>query len=284
MKIKSEIEIGSVKFSNDKPFTLIGGINVIEDADLTYKCAEIYKTICQKLSINLIFKASFDKANRTSANSFRGPGIEKGLQILGEIKEELEIFIISDVHSPQEADMASNVLDIIQLPAFLARQTDLVAALANTGKIINIKKSQFLSPYQVRNIVDKFLQFGNNKLLVCERGHTFGYDNLVVDMLGFGEMKNMCENIPLIFDVTHSLQRRDIGESTSSGRRSQVLELARSGLATGIAGIFLESHPSPNEALCDGPCALPINYLEEFLSQLVEIDKLVKSFPKINIK
>ncbi len=284
MNIRNEIEIGDITFANDKPFTLIGGINVIENAEMAYKCAEIYKKICQKLSINLIFKASFDKANRSSANSFRGPGIDKGLKILSEIKEELDLFIISDVHSPVEVDKAANVLDIIQLPAFLARQTDLVAAIAHTGKIINIKKSQFLSPYQVRNIVDKFMQFGNNKLLLCERGHTFGYDNLIVDMLGFGEMKNMCENIPLIFDVTHSLQCRGIGSSTSGGRRNQVFELARSGLATGIAGIFLESHPNPNEALCDGPCALPINYLEEFLTQLVEIDKLIKSFPKINIK
>ena len=284
MDIANKVDIGEICFSNEKPFTLIGGINVIEDQDFTYKCAEMYKEVCQKLSINLIFKASYDKANRSSVKSFRGPGIDKGLKILSEIKEDLGLFVISDVHSPEEAYKAANILDIIQLPAFLARQTDLVNALANTGKIINIKKSQFLSPYQVRNIVDKFLEFGNNKLLLCERGHTFGYDNLVVDMLGFGEMKRMCNNIPLIFDVTHALQCRSIGSNTSGGRRNQVFELARAGLATGIAGIFLESHPQPNEAMCDGPCALPLNYLEEFLIQLVEIDKLVKSFPKINIE
>lgn len=282
--ISDEIRLGNILISNNHPLTLIGGVNVIENQDFSFKCAEVYKRVCQKLSINLVFKASYDKANRSSIDSFRGPGIDEGLRILGEIKKELGIFIISDVHTPEEALKASKVLDIIQLPAFLARQTDLIYALANTGKIINIKKSQFISPSQVRNIVNKFLKFGNNQLLLCERGHSFGYDNLIVDMLGFGEIKKSCNNLPLIFDVTHSLQRRDIGSITSGGRRNQIFELARSGVALGIAGIFLESHPNPKNALCDGPCALPLDYLEEFLTQLIAVDNLVKSFSNINIE
>ena len=263
---------------------MIGGINVIESEAFAFQCAEIYKEVCENLSINLVFKASYDKANRSSSKSFRGPGIEKGLKILRRIKDEFKIPLISDVHTQDEAIKASEVLDIIQLPAFLARQTDLISALAKTNRVINIKKPQFLSPYQMRNVVNKFLEFNNNKLLICERGHTFGYDNLVVDMLGFGEIKNYCDDIPLIFDVTHSLQCREIGSETSSGRRSQILELARAGIALGLAGIFLESHPNPDKALCDGPSALPINQLKEFLRQLKSIDDLVKSLPKVQIK
>ena len=195
--ISNEIKLGNILISNNKPLTLIGGVNVIENRDFTYECAEVYKKVCQKLSINLVFKASYDKANRSSVDSFRGPGIDEGLKILSEIKNELDLFIISDVHTPEEAMKASSILDIIQLPAFLARQTDLIHSLANTGKIINIKKSQFMSPFQVRNIVNKFLQFGNNQLLICERGHTFGYDNLIVDMLAFGEVKKHATIYPL---------------------------------------------------------------------------------------
>ena len=282
--ISNEIKLGNILISNDKPITLIGGVNVIENKDFTYECAKVYKKVCQKLSINLVFKASYDKANRSSADSFRGPGIDEGLKVLSEIKKELDLFVISDVHTPEEALKASTVLDVIQLPAFLARQTDLIHSLANTGKIINIKKSQFISPFQVKNIVDKFLKFENNQLLLCERGHSFGYDNLIVDMLGFGEIKEKCNNLPVIFDVTHSLQRRDAGSIISGGRRNQIFELARSGVGTRIAGIFLESHPNPKNALCDGPCALPLDYLEEFLSQIISVDNLVKSFPKIIVE
>ena len=282
--ICNEIKLGNILISNNQPLTLIGGVNVIENKDFTYECAKVYKKVCQKLSINLVFKASYDKANRSSADSFRGPGIDEGLKVLSEIKKELDLFVISDVHTPEEALKASTVLDVIQLPAFLARQTDLIHALANTGKIINIKKSQFISPLQVRNIINKFLKFGNNQLLLCERGHAFGYDNLIVDMLGFGEIKKTCNNLPIIFDVTHSLQRRDAGSITSGGRRNQIFELARSGVATGIAGIFLESHPNPPNALCDGPCALPLDCLEDFLTQLIAVDSLVKSFTKITIE
>ena len=276
MDILQEVEINEVCLSNKKRISIIGGINVIENEKFAFETAEIFKEICEKLNVNLIFKASYDKANRSSANSFRGPGIKKGLKILEKIKNSLEIPIISDVHSPEEALEAAKVLDIIQLPAFLARQTDLVKTLASTGKVINIKKPQFLSPHQVINIVRKFIEYGNNRLLICERGTSFGYDNLIVDMLGFGVIKKDCKDIPLIFDVTHSLQCRDIGSHESGGRGEQSLELASAAIATGIAGLFLETHSNPKLALCDGPSALSLNLLEDFLIQVLEIDKVVK--------
>ena len=231
-----------------------------------------------------MFKASYDKANRSSIHSFRGPGLEAGLQILQAVKDTLGIPVITDVHSPEEATAAAKVADIIQLPAFLARQTDLVRAMAETGAVINIKKPQFLSPEQMRNIVDKFRECGNEQLLLCERGTNFGYDNLVVDMLGFGVMKRTCDDLPLIFDVTHALQCRDPGGAASGGRRSQVVDLARAGMAVGLAGLFLEAHPDPNQARCDGPSALPLDQLEPFLGQVKAIDDLVKSQPAVEIR
>jgi 2-dehydro-3-deoxyphosphooctonate aldolase (KDO 8-P synthase) len=191
--------------------------------------------------------------------------------------------VITDVHSPEEAKAAAAVADIIQLPAFLARQTDLVQAMAETGAVINIKKPQFLSPEQMRNIVEKFRECGNEQLLICERGTNFGYDNLVVDMLGFGVVKRCCDDLPLIFDVTHALQCRDPGGAASGGRRSQVLELARAGIAVGLAGLFLEAHPDPNQAKCDGPSALPLDQLEPFLSQVKAIDDVVKGMQPVSI-
>jgi 2-dehydro-3-deoxyphosphooctonate aldolase (KDO 8-P synthase) len=231
-----------------------------------------------------VFKASYDKANRSSIHSFRGPGLEAGLQILQAVKDTLGIPVITDVHSPEEAKAAAKVADIIQLPAFLARQTDLVRAMAETGAVINIKKPQFLSPEQMRNIVDKFRECGNEQLFICERGTNFGYDNLVVDMLGFGVMKRTCDDLPLIFDVTHALQCRDPGGAASGGRRSQVVDLAKAGMAVGLAGLFLEAHPDPNQARCDGPSALPLDQLEPFLSQVKAIDDLVKSQPALEIR
>lgn len=281
---KETIKLENITFSNKSPFVLIGGVNVLEDLDFALETASFYKQICFKLGIPLVFKASYDKANRSSINSFRGPGIEKGLEIFKKLKEKLDIKILTDVHTPNEAVEASKVVDIIQLPAFLARQTDLVEAMAATKSIINIKKPQFLSPTQMGNIINKFHESGNNNLLICERGTNFGYDNLVVDMLGFGVIKNTCKNVPLIFDVTHALQCRDIGGKASGGRRSQVLELAKAGIAVGLAGIFLESHPDPNKALCDGPSALPLDLLEDFLTQLREIDKVVKNQKVLQIK
>ena len=279
-----QIQLGGITFANDRPFALLGGVNVLEDLDFALRCAGHYKQVCERLGIPLVFKASYDKANRSSIHSFRGPGLEAGLQILQAVKDTLGIPVITDVHSPEEATAAAKVADIIQLPAFLARQTDLVRAMAETGAVINIKKPQFLSPEQMRNIVDKFRECGNEQLLLCERGTNFGYDNLVVDMLGFGVMKRTCDDLPLIFDVTHALQCRDPGGAASGGRRSQVVDLAKAGMAVGLAGLFLEAHPDPNQARCDGPSALPLDQLEPFLSQVKAIDDLVKSQPALEIR
>ena len=279
-----QIQLGNITFANDRPFALLGGVNVLEDLDFALRCAGHYKQVCERLGIPLVFKASYDKANRSSIHSFRGPGLEAGLQILQAVKDTLGIPVITDVHSPEEATAAAKVADIIQLPAFLARQTDLVRAMAETGAVINIKKPQFLSPEQMRNIVDKFRECGNEQLLLCERGTNFGYDNLVVDILGFGVMKRTCDDLPLIFDVTHALQCRDPGGAASGGRRSQVVDLAKAGMAVGLAGLFLEAHPDPKQARCDGPSALPLDQLEPFLSQVKAIDDLVKSQPALEIR
>ena len=279
-----QIQLGDITIANDRPFTLLGGVNVLEDLDFALRCSAHYKEVCGRLNIPLVFKASYDKANRSSIHSFRGPGLQEGLAILQAVKETHGIPVITDVHSPEEAIAAAKVADIIQLPAFLARQTDLVRAMAETGAVINIKKPQFLSPEQMRNIVEKFRECGNDQLLLCERGTNFGYDNLVVDMLGFGVMKRTCDDLPLIFDVTHALQCRDPGGAASGGRRTQVVDLARSGMAVGLAGLFLEAHPDPSQARCDGPSALPLDLLEPFLTQIKAIDDLVKSMPPLAIE
>jgi len=273
----TEVRVGDITFANDAPFVLVGGVNVLESEQFTLDVAAHYAEVCAKLDIPLVFKASYDKANRSSIHSYRGPGLEKGLEILAAVKTQLNLPVITDVHTVEEAPKAAEVADIIQLPAFLARQTDLVQAMATTGVPINIKKPQFLSPEQMRNITDKFEECGNDQLLLCERGSNFGYDNLVVDMLGFGVMKRVTGGAPIIFDVTHALQRRDPGDAASGGRRAQVLELARAGMATGLAGLFLESHPDPDRALCDGPSALPLALLEPFLEQVKAIDVAVKT-------
>lgn len=272
-----------VRVSNTGGFVLFGGINVLESRDLALRSCAEYVRVTQKLSIPYVFKASFDKANRSSIHSYRGPGLEEGLRIFEAVKAEFGVPVITDVHEPWQAQPVSEVADVLQLPAFLARQTDLVVALAKTGRVINIKKPQFLSPTQVLNIVEKFEEAGNDQLILCDRGTCFGYDNLVVDMLGFGVMKKVCKDIPIIFDVTHALQQRDPGGAASGGRRQQVAELARAGLAVGLAGIFLEAHPDPDSAKCDGPSALPLDQLEPFLTQLKALDDLVKSFAPLHI-
>lgn len=279
-----QVALGTLTFANDAPFVLIGGVNVLESHDFALEVAGHYKAVCERLDIPLVFKASFDKANRSSIHSYRGPGLSEGLAMLQAVKARHGIPVITDVHTPEQAAPAAEVCDIIQLPAFLARQTDLVEAMARTGAVINIKKPQFLSPSQMANVVEKFRECGNEQLLICERGSAFGYDNLVVDMLGFGVMKRCCNDLPLIFDVTHALQCRDPGGAASGGRRSQVLELARAGMAVGLAGLFLESHPDPDQARCDGPSALPLEQLEPFLSQVKAVDQLVKSLPALAIR
>lgn len=277
--INNRIAVG-----NTLSFVLFGGINVIESQDLALRTCEEFIRVTEKLAIPYVFKASFDKANRSSIHSYRGPGLEAGLKIFETVKSTFGVPVITDVHEPWQAQPVAEVVDVLQLPAFLARQTDLVVALAKTSRVINIKKPQFLSPHQVLNIVDKFREAGNEQLILCDRGTCFGYDNLVVDMLGFGVMKKVCSNLPIIFDVTHALQQRDPGGAASGGRREQVADLARAGLAVGLAGLFLEAHPDPDHAKCDGPSALPLDQLEPFLTQLKALDDLVKSFAPLRIE
>ena len=269
--------------ANNLAFTLFGGVNVLESEDFALQCAEHYVKVTTKLGIPYVFKASFDKANRSSIHSFRGPGLEEGLRIFEAVKKEFGVAVITDIHEPWQAAPVAEVVDVLQLPAFLARQTDLVVAMAKTGKPINIKKPQFLSPPQVLNIVEKFKEAGNDQLMLCDRGTCFGYDNLVVDMLGFGVMKKVTGDLPIIFDVTHALQQRDALAGASGGRRQQIVDLARAGMATGLAGLFLEAHPNPDQAKCDGPSALPLDKLEPFLAQMKAVDDLVKSLPPLLI-
>ena len=277
------IRVADIDVSNELRMVLFAGMNVLESRDLAMTIAEAYVEVTQKLGIPYVFKASFDKANRSSIHSFRGPGLDEGLKIFQEIKDTFKIPLITDVHEIAQAKPVAEVCDVIQLPAFLARQTDLVAAMAATGAVINVKKPQFLSPGQMGNIVDKFRECGNGNVMLCERGSCMGYDNLVVDMLGFRTMKDVSGGLPVIFDVTHALQFRDPMGTASAGRRHQVAELGRAGIAVGIAGLFLEAHPNPDRALCDGPSALPLDKLEPFLAQMKAFDDLIKSQDDLGI-
>lgn len=279
---QKRVKVGNITVANDLPFVFFGGMNVLESRDLAMRICEHYVTVTDKLNIPYIFKASFDKANRSSVHSYRGPGLEEGMKIFQELKQQLGVKIITDVHTEEQCQPVADVVDVIQLPAFLARQTDLVVAMAKTGAVINVKKPQFVSPGQMGNIVEKFEEAGNDQVILCDRGSCFGYDNLVVDMLGFNIMKKASNGSPVIFDVTHALQCRDPMGAASGGRRGQVTELARSGMAVGIAGLFLESHPDPSSAKCDGPSALPLAKLEPFLQQMKAIDELVKSFAELD--
>ncbi len=277
------IRVGKIDIANEKPMVMIGGMNVLEDRDTAFRVAQAFCDASQRLGIPYIFKGSYDKANRSSIHSFRGPGMDEGLKLLGDIKKHFGVPVLTDVHTQEQAAPVAAVCDIIQIPAFLARQTDLVDAMARTDAVINIKKPQFLSPPQMKNIVEKIRECGNEKILLCERGSCFGYDNLVVDMLGFRTMKSVSGNLPIIFDATHALQMRDPMAGASGGRRAQVAELARAGLGVGIAGLFIEAHPDPDNAKCDGPCALPLDKLPAFLEQMKILDDLVKSFPPLDI-
>lgn len=277
------ISIDSITVANERPFTLFGGINVLEDLDSTLRACAHYVRVTEKLGIPFVFKASFDKANRSSVHSYRGVGLDEGMKIFAAVKREFGVPVLTDVHEPHQCAPVAEVCDVLQLPAFLARQTDLVRAMAATGRVINVKKPQFLSPQQMGNIVEKFKEAGNGRVMLCERGSQFGYDNLVVDMLGFGVMKRSCPRTPLIFDVTHALQQRDAGSAASGGRRAQALELALAGTATGLAGLFLESHENPDQARCDGPSALPLRLLEDFLARVKAVDDTVKSFAPLEI-
>ena len=269
-----------IRFANDAPFVLIGGMNVIEDEEIVLRVAEGYVDVTSQLGIPYVFKASFDKANRSSINSFRGPGLEEGLRILEGVKTRFGVPVLTDVHEPAQAAPAAEVADILQLPAFLARQTDLVIAIARTKAAINVKKPQFLAPQEMTHIIRKCQEAGNDRVILCERGSSFGYNNLVVDMLGMDLMK---EFAPVVFDATHALQKPGGRSDSADGRRQQAAALARSGMALGIAGLFLEAHPDPAVAKCDGPCALPLDALKPYLAQMLALDQLVKSLSPLVI-
>jgi 2-dehydro-3-deoxyphosphooctonate aldolase (KDO 8-P synthase) len=274
------VTAAGIEIANDKPMVLFGGMNVLESRDLALSIAEEYVQVTEKLNIPYVFKASFDKANRSSLTSFRGPGLDEGLKILQEIKTTFNVPLITDVHEPYQAAPAAEVCDIIQLPAFLSRQTDLVQAMAETGAVINIKKAQFLAPQEMKHILHKCEEAGNDRLILCERGSCYGYNNLIVDMLGFSIMKEF--GYPVMFDATHALQMPGGRADSAGGRRALAAQLSRAGLSQGIAGLFLEAHPDPNQAKCDGPCALPLSTLEAYLSQMKAVDDLVKSFPELD--
>ncbi len=252
--------------------------------DFTLEVCNAFVEVTRRLGIPLVFKASFDKANRSSIHSYRGLGFDEGLKVLDEVKHRFRVPVITDVHEVWQAVPVSQVADVLQVPAFLARQTDLVVAIARTGNAVNIKKPQFMSPTQIGHVVSKCREAGNEKLILCERGTSFGYDNLVVDMLGFRQMRDSTGDCPVIFDVTHSLQMRDPHGAASGGRRRQVLDLARAGMAIGLAGLFLEAHPDPDRARCDGPSALPLALLDAFLQQVKAVDDLVKRLAPLEIR
>ena len=278
----NNIKLRNFDISNSSKLILMGGMNVLESRDLALKVAEEFKTTCDRYNINYIFKGSFDKANRSSLSSYRGPGLEEGLKILQEVSSTFDIPVITDFHEPHQAKSVADVCEIIQVPAFLARQTDLVQAAAETNKIIQFKKPQFLSAPEMKNMIEKCVAAGNEKVTLCERGNSFGYNNLVVDTLNFQILKSFEK--PVIFDVTHALQLPGgLGKATD-GRREYLLNLARAGISQKIAGLFLEAHPNPDEAKCDGPCALPLHLVDSFLKQIKDLDDFIKSQDDIEIK
>ncbi|MBI5874403.1 MAG: 3-deoxy-8-phosphooctulonate synthase [Deltaproteobacteria bacterium] len=267
------VKIKNIKIGGNAPFVLIAGPCVIEDEKTTFAIAAQLKTITGKLKIPLIFKASYDKANRTSVKSYRGPGLEKGLAILAEVKKKFHLPVLTDVHSAEDVKAVAKVADVIQIPAFLCRQTDLILAAAKTGKIVNIKKGQFLAPWDVKQIIDKAVSTGNKNITITERGASFGYNNLVVDFRSIPIMRRMC---PVIFDATHSVQIPGGLGASSGGQRDMVEYLARAAVAVGVDGIFMEVHSNPEKALCDGPNSLALKNLPALLKQLKEIDGVVK--------
>ena len=271
----NEIKLRDFTIGNDENLSLMGGMNVLESRDLAMNVAEEFVKASEALNINYIFKGSYDKANRSSINSFRGPGLEEGLKILQEIRDTFNIPVITDIHEPDQAKPVSEICEIVQIPAFLARQTDLVTAAAQTNSIIQFKKPQFLSAPEMKNTIEKCISAGNNKITLCERGNSFGYNNLIVDTLNFQILKNLSK--PVIFDVTHSLQLPGGLGNAAGGRREFLLSLAKAGISQGIAGLFLEAHPNPDEAKCDGPCALKLDMVKPFLKQIKELDDFVKS-------
>ena len=275
------MKLRNFNIDNSKPMTLMGGMNVLESRDLAMEVAEKFKESTNNLNINYIFKGSFDKANRSSISSYRGPGLEEGLKILEEVSTTFDVPVITDIHEPFQAQSVSEICEVVQIPAFLARQTDLVSAAAKTKSIIQFKKPQFLSAQEMSNVVEKCIAAGNENITLCERGNSFGYNNLVVDTLNFQILKKLSK--PVIFDVTHSLQLPGGLGSATGGRREYVLSLAKAGISQSIAGLFLEAHPNPDEAKCDGPCALPLSSLDDFLKQIKDLDDFIKDQKDIEI-
>jgi 2-dehydro-3-deoxyphosphooctonate aldolase (KDO 8-P synthase) len=270
-----EISIGPVTIGGKRPLVFIAGPCVIESEDSCLEIGEFLSDLTRSLNLPFIFKASYDKANRSSLQSYRGPGLAKGLEILGRVKMEFRIPILSDVHRFEEVEEAAHVLDVLQIPAFLCRQTDFVLAVAGAGKAVNVKKGQFLAPWDMRNIIEKIESAGNRSILLTERGMTFGYNNLIADMRSLMIMRQM--GYPVVFDVTHSLQLPGALGSSSGGQREFIAAMARAAVAVGIDGLFMEVHPHPAEALCDGPNSQPLGELKPLLEQLLAIDRIVKN-------
>ncbi len=262
-----------ITVGGDRPLLLIGGPCALESEELARRVAGTMQEICSRLKLSYVFKASYDKANRTSLDSFRGPGIDEGLAILSRIKEELKVPIVSDIHDPSQAADAAEVLDILQIPAFLCRQTDLLSAASATGKPINLKKGQFVSPWDMANAVNKIRGAGNSSVMLVERGASFGYNNLVVDMRSFSVMQSF--DCPVIFDATHSVQLPGGAGGSSGGQREFIAPLTRAAVAAGIDGLFMEIHPQPEKALCDGPNSMPLDKMEKFLQQVIRIREAV---------
>ena len=270
----SALKLNNSIIGNAEPMTLMGGVNVLESESIAMTVAEQFARAASDFHVNWIFKGSFDKANRSSISSYRGPGIDEGLKILEKIKNTFNVPVITDIHESGQANQVADICDIIQIPAFLCRQTDLVTAAAQTNKIIQFKKPQFLSAPEMKNVIEKCKEAGNSQIILCERGNSFGYNNLVVDMLNFQIMKNL--NVPVIFDATHSLQLPGGLGNAAGGRREFLLPLAKAGLSQGIAGLFLEAHPNPDEAKCDGPCAIAADTIYSVISQLSALDTFIK--------
>ena len=274
----SDLSLNNFKIGNQESMTLMGGVNVLESDSVVMKVAEKFAETTARLKINWIFKGSYDKANRSSIASYRGPGLEEGLRMLEKVKSEFDVPIVTDIHEPSQAEPVSNVSDVIQIPAFLCRQTDLVTAAANTQRIIQFKKPQFLSAIEMKNVIEKCIQAGNKNIILCERGNSYGYNNLVVDMLNFQIMKDL--GVPVIFDATHSLQLPGGLGNAAGGRREYLLPLAKAGISQGIAGLFIEAHPDPDAAKCDGPCAISTDDIPNVLGKLSKLDEFVKNQDK----
>ena len=274
----SDLSLNNFKIGNQESMTLMGGVNVLESDSVVMKVAEKFAETTSRLKINWIFKGSYDKANRSSIASYRGPGLEEGLRMLEKVKSEFDVPIVTDIHEPSQAEPVSKVSDVIQIPAFVCRQTDLVTAAANTQRIIQFKKPQFLSAIEMKNVIEKCIQAGNKNIILCERGNSYGYNNLVVDMLNFQIMKDL--GVPVIFDATHSLQLPGGLGNAAGGRREYLLPLAKAGISQGIAGLFIEAHPDPDAAKCDGPCAISTDDIPNVLSKLSKLDEFVKNQDK----